>query len=973
MYCCSLFLGYAMLSNAQVKTSITAGFEKNGAAWETAAPDYLSVVDSKSAEGVNSLEYRVDTPYKPSAIVSIDTRLTIMKVRSAVAKSGNVIVGSSYEGIVLGVGYDGVTLWKTDIGHGLMNHDMWCADITGDGVDEIMVACADGKVYCLNDNGKVMWQFQPNNGGQLPPMYAVCVVHGADKTPYVVCGGFDMSIYYLSATGQLVKELKSSVYSTVKPWGDAADTPPSFLHNANFLRPMVQPNGTEVLVMHASNNHMQSTGTIYLFTPLSNTPYRTIEKIPAAGSIGDMRIEYRKSDGKAEILLGANGLSEMSMTRVNPETGVMEEFSLTSGIGSPAYRVNQVVTIPSGDSTLYFNMFGLNVILVGSSLSTATDEIIAGNYSYNDMWKDGSGRIILASSESGGSCIHLIDIKNTAWKSAIKSVNPPGKIQSILDNFTACRSSLSGFVKPAWERDPDTVYIMSADLNNALTKSLIGNYASPVFLGGSNEDRELYDVVHSAIPDPIYSVKRDVRQTYSLTSNQAVSAILSNYANVPGIGYWIGHGNDPYYYSKTTTQKVIDGANGKKTVMIIPEMHDTYGSGKFVVNDLLLPLCEYGATRNANLILQNKDIFWQCDVYTPDWKEGISGKYAKALLPSMEETTDKTQDLSLMGRMGLWASGATDNWASRCSRDNPSFDRSRQFSNQSLPNHFLRATVYNLACGSRYVNNTYVDLNHMGLALELMAKGALYVPRRNEIVSFSPVHLSMKNPDARYIKEGTNGKWTTFYDRNYEENNSYVFSRMNGTWLGAPVNYWDFSRYASGVIDRRQNFLPPYPNGMVLITPPQAGVFADATAVRGSMSDLLHPLYKNILKEFITDGHNYYSANGLQTYKANEYYTTVEAAIKEGAQKLPLTVSGSNVAWVVAQTSPMHLRLTLVDGGYINPDNRMAKITFHSVQPKKMTDVLDKKVFNITNPSAVMVDIPCGLFRFIDIELSKPL
>ena len=72
--------------------------------------------------------------------------------------------------------------------------------------------------------------------------------------------------------------------------------------------------------------------------------------------------------------------------------------------------------------------------------------------------------------------------------------------------------------------------------------------------------------------------------------------------------------------------------------MIIPEMHDTYGSGKFVVNDLLLPLCEYGATRNANLILQNKDIFWQCDVYTPDWKEGISGKYAKALLPSMEET-----------------------------------------------------------------------------------------------------------------------------------------------------------------------------------------------------------------------------------------------------------------------------------------------------------------------------------------------
>ena len=88
MYCCSLFLGYAMLSNAQVKTSITAGFEKNGAAWETAAPDYLSVVDSKSAEGVNSLEYRVDTPYR---ITSYNVCYT--KLLRFVAATNNYISG----------------------------------------------------------------------------------------------------------------------------------------------------------------------------------------------------------------------------------------------------------------------------------------------------------------------------------------------------------------------------------------------------------------------------------------------------------------------------------------------------------------------------------------------------------------------------------------------------------------------------------------------------------------------------------------------------------------------------------------------------------------------------------------------------------------------------------------------------------------------------------------------------------------
>ena len=79
------------------------------------------------------------------------------------------------------------------------------------------------------------------------------------------------------------------------------------------------------------------------------------------------------------------------------------------------------------------------------------------------------------------------------------------------------------------------------------------------------------------------------------------------------------------------------------------------------------------------------------------------------------------------------------------------------------------------------------------------------------------------------------------------------------------------------------------------------------------------------------------------------------------------------MAWVVAQTSPTHLRLTIIDNGYLNPDNRIAKVSFHSVSPKIMKDVLDAKVFNISNPADVTVDIPCGLFRFIDIELNNPL
>ena len=87
---------------------------------------------------------------------------------------------------------------------------------------------------------------------------------------------------------------------------------------------------------------------------------------------------------------------------------------------------------------------------------------------------------------------------------------------------------------------------------------------------------------------------------------------------------------------------------------------------------------------------------------------------------------------------------------------------------------------------------------------------------------------------------------------------------------------------------------------------------------------------------------------------------------------MPLTVSGE-VAWVVAQTSPTHLRLTLIDGGYINPSDKTATVTFHTVKPTKMTDLLSKETFALAHPSAVTVNIHCGLFRFIDIELEEPL
>ena len=265
----------------------------------------------------------------------------------------------------------------------------------------------------------------------------------------------------------------------------------------------------------------------------------------------------------------------------------------------------------------------------------------------------------------------------------------------------------------------------------------------------------------------------------------------------------------------------------------------------------------------------------------------------------------------------------------------------------------------------------------MGLYLELIDKEALFVPQRNEIVSLSPVHLSITEPDERYLVESENHKWSVWYDKKTEENNPMVFSHMNASWLGGALTPWDFSRYASGVIDRRLNPIPSWPNGTVLITPIQNGPLADKNAVIGNMVDYLHPMYKDIMQEFITDGRDYISIDGKKRFKADEYYTTVEKAIKDGVNKLPVVVTNCNdagqVGWVVAQVSPTHLRLTLVDGGFLNPRDQKVKVTFNGVEVVEMFDILDNTNYSIGASNEVEVDVPCGMFRFIDIEITKPL
>lgn len=905
-----------------------------------------------------------------TGLYSIETGKTITKVRSGALNDGAAIITNSYEGTVTAFSFDGSLLWENALS-GFMNHDVWVDDITGDGVDEVLTANADGSVYCINSDGTTRWTFNLNE----VPMNSVTVV-SKDDTTYVVAGGYDKNLYYLSTTGELVKTIASSTYSQQKTFGGDV-VPDSFTHTVNFVRSIKRSDGSEKLVVLGTNNSLQTSGSFYVFEPFADLP-DSKTRVSIKKGIGDMRAVDFDNDGNEELVIGNSGAigdSAISVfDTVSNEQISTKIINIANQIDRFGYRVPQTTVIENQGTKAYLTIFGSKMFVTPETFDINDAVVLANKYSYNDMWKDqATGKVILASAQSGGSQIHVIDPSKTDWQSKYSELQPQGKIAEMQANYETTVEQLATFERPFRERNPLPVYFLSE--SRSQTPALIARseslYPSPEFMAYTTlPNVEDWDRSVVLADNPEYRDKRDGRKNYTLSSQEVLDKLTPGFDIAPGISQWAGHGNDPYMISLPTLQTLIEAGEGKKTVNIYPELEGQGEGFEKVLDDLFYPLAEISSANNSNIYMRNKHAFWQANIYLPEWFGLRSGENSSAFIPAMEETTDKSMEQSLAGRMGIWMSGAVDNWGERYARDNPSFDRLRQHSHQMVPNHALRQIVYKIASGATYINNFSFNQEYMSLVWELVGSGALYVPKREELLSISPVHISMKEPDADYLESGNNVKWTTFYDEE-TESEPFVFSRLNGTWPGAKTHQWDFSNYAAGTKERRLDFLPKYENGVVMITPVQNGVFKDRATVRGNLTDHMHPIYAGITQQFITDGKQYLTANGLNTFAANSNrYQQIKTRLADKAKLLPMTVTGE-AAWVVAQSAQKHLRLTLVDSGYLNPDNRLAQVKFNTVTPVKITDILSGETFTANGDAIAEIPVPLGGFRFIEVEISE--
>ena len=347
-------------------------------------------------------------------------------------------------------------------------------------------------------------------------------------------------------------------------------------------------------------------------------------------------------------------------------------------------------------------------------------------------------------------------------------------------------------------------------------------------------------------------------------------------------------------------------------------------------------------------------LLWNGNVYSSFWQGVLMDpRYRDIFIPCLEETNSRTQDLSLAGRLGLWQSGVFDHWASRAETDNACFDRMWEWSSQQVFSHHLRNLVSTASQGSDiFFNGIHqgpfsADLEtQLFPFFDMLKKGIIFIPQRSELASLSSVALGMRSPPSpAFLKHGTNGHGETYPK---DEHPPLVFDHLDCYWGGAPLEDYDFSHYAFGVQRRMTNFLPQTPFGMVTMVP-------DAALPR---------LNSRFGSRISTDGEFFYDESGKQHGPA-EYRPVVEAAMREASAKLPVLVKGP-AHWSAAWLGAKHLRITLIDPGYLDPADREVEIVLQQAGWTRCHDILGNKVLPIRGHSISLL-IPMGTLRIVDL------
>jgi hypothetical protein len=868
---------------------------------------------------------------------------------------GRVIISAAYDGSVLCHTPEGKLQWKAETG-GDFPFDLCVADINGDGLDESLVASGDGVLYAIGPDGRPLWSFK-----KTPPLFQVCAAKQPDGKCIILTGGEEQILYSLSPKGELRGELLLSNPISIS-------SPDKVKPNAEFQKQLPQKSpirhlragdflgtGRDFVAMATTTLALNGNLGLSLVDPQDLSRVWSLSDlgkyVPNSGRrFFSMAVLDLDHNGKQDILLSGtwgdygkiyayDGAGKQLFVRSDPRIPVVP------------YRMNLLVPVKLPGEEYIIGQFG-NILIV-YNLDGSCREVVTGSYAYANASFDPVTQTLYCGSEvSGGDEVVAVHLDRPGWQKAFAEVKTVGKLAKIIANMETLKAQVARFKAPAYQPAPRHADVLLMDEYHCRTPQELRRQE----YNGKN----LHIVSHITLgqksePGELWCRDRSAFSKYDLTADEVVAQVEKWEASGLDFVLQASH-TTAMHMSPSTFERVLKAAPKHLWGFEFSEPGEQLDDQEHeVVKKIFIPLAEQCRQNGRKkILLRTKNIFWNGNVYSSFWQGVLMDpRYRDIFIPCLEETNSRTQDLSLAGRLGLWQCGVFDHWASRAETDNACFDRMWEWSSQQVFSHHLRNLVSTASQGSDiFFNGIHqgpfsADLEtQLFPFFDMLKKGIIFIPQRSELASLSGVALGMRSPPSpAFVKHGTNGHGET-YPR--DEHPPLVFDRLDCYWGGAPLEDHDFSHYAFGVQRRMTNFLPQTPFGMVTMVPdaPLPGLDARYT------------------RKISTDGQFFYDEIG-QPHGPAEYRPVVEAAMRESSAKLPVLVRGA-AHWSAAWLDAKHLRVTLIDPGYLDPADRDVEIVLQQEGWTRCRDILENKDLPI-HKRTIPLRIPMGTLRIVDL------
>jgi len=845
---------------------------------------------------------------------------TVYHLSPATVRTGErAVISATFDGYVLCHNRDGRLAWKTRIG-GHFPFDMAVSDIDGDGLDETMVATAAGILYALDDTGETLWTFD-----KTAPLFQVCTARLDDGSTAILTGGVEQTLYCFSSTGRTLGSLQTR-------------------HTIRHIRAgNIKGEGREYVALATTNRGLSGTLSLLLIDPANLDVIWTQTGLGThAHNSGkrffSMAILDLNADGKEDILL-SNSWGENGRIFAYDHTGNQLYTTADKRIPNVSYRMNLLDPVKLPDDEYVIGHFGN--VLIRYNLDGSCRDVLTGPYSLADGAFDSVTRTYyMGSSVSGGDGIYAFQLDHPNWVKAYEKLKSVGQLSTIEKNINSLTRQIAEFKAPAYQPAPRKVTVLSRRPQGALYKNV--TFLRGVTLSQKYNNR-----------DELWNRDIDRRRRYNLTANEIVETVKRMEAADRGFTVWSGHGHATHM-PLSTFKRVIKAGPEHLWGLEFAEMEGVDDHMQEVVEQILLPVARLCRQHGKKIIFRNKNIFWNGTSYVPYWRRVLlDSGFEDVFIPALEETNCRTAELSLSGRVGLWLTGSFNQWSCRMVTDNANFDRMWEWAGHQVLSHHLRHLVSRASLGSDVFFNSihqgpftgelYTQLTPF---YDMLEKGIIHIPERDELLSVPDICLGMKSPPSeQYIRHGVNGH---NYRYPADSHPQMVFDRLDCYWAGAPLQPHDFSQFGLGIDRRMCNFLPTSPCGLVPVVPDDV----DITGTR-------------FLTKISTDGQHYYDAEGRRVAAAT-HRPVVERLLKESAARMPALVRGP-VHWSVARVDPAHVRVTLIDPGYLDPADRQAEIVLQHLSGVRCVDILSGQRLPLKN-GRVSLAVPMATLRIVDIE-----